>query len=128
MLMTLARDKIPGLHGLICACLHRSALHDGANHRMDRSFRMAGAVPLPRQSGACTGNLRGRYADLGKRSNTSQSSWTMHRIDPRIVAAGAFIGLLLAGAGASWLDREMSALVGAIVASAVAELVAIWWR
>jgi hypothetical protein len=52
----------------------------------------------------------------------------MHRIDPRIVVAGAFIGLVLAGAGASWMDREVSALLGAIVASAVAELVSIWWR
>jgi hypothetical protein len=52
----------------------------------------------------------------------------VHRIDPRIVAAGAFIGLLIAGASASWMDREVSALVGAVVVSALAELVTIWWR
>jgi hypothetical protein len=51
-----------------------------------------------------------------------------YRIDARIVAAGAFIGIVIAGAGATWLDREVSALAGAVVAQALAELINIWWR
>ena len=50
----------------------------------------------------------------------------MRPLDPRIVGGGAFVGLLMAGARASWMARELSAVCWAVVAVAVAELVANW--